>query len=411
MNIRQLPLTLQLARLARLTILHSLHLLLFFRANRAIVSKPSRIAVLRFSAVGDFVIAIPALIKLRSAFPDAKIMLITAASSQRSVRDSTLHYNETSHASPWVNFVYPSQVDLVTWIGSFSLITLLRDYRPPVRDFDPDLTFILPQQDGGSLESLSKKMIFLRILGVTSPVFGWKSGMGPMFNKWLFEKGLLDHAVFAPLKAIHEALSPDNVPVVKFTLDIPQEDMAWSGSLRHSIRWEGKQIIAISPSSVQPHKKWPTEYFVQLCRELYQCTDACIAVIGTKESREAADTMIIHMRERAINLCGDTTIQKLAAWLKSCTLLVGNDGGAMHVAAAVGCQCVAIMPGIEYPGVIEPWGNRQWSVRHNIECAPCYSFTHCPLGHNRCITQVAVKDVVVKCLAAILESKDLQKTN
>jgi heptosyltransferase II len=404
----RLPFLLRSARIGRITLLTGLHWILFGRRYSAATPAPTRIAVLRFSAVGDFLLAIPSVVKLRSAFPDAKIMLITAASSQQSVQQSTLRYNKTSHPAPWIKFVHPSLVDHVSWIDSFSWKSLLRINRPEVKRFNPELTFILPQQDGGSLRSLIMKMIFLRLLGVHSPVLGWRAGMGPLFHEWLFTTGRLKHAVFAPLAAINEALAPDAPNThaeVRFTLDIPAEDRAWARTLKSRLGWTERRVIAISPDSVQPHKKWPGENFIQLARRLCETTDACIAIVGTSACHALGEAMIAGVENRAVNLCGETTIQRLASWLENCSMLVGNDGGSMHVAAGVGCPAVAIMPGIEYPGSIEPWGYEAFSVRHAVPCAPCYSFTHCPLGHNRCLTEISVEDVLAKCVSLLHHAK------
>ncbi|MEO7798851.1 MAG: glycosyltransferase family 9 protein, partial [Opitutaceae bacterium] len=236
--------------------------------------------------------------------------------------------------------------------------------------------------------------------------------MGPLFHSWLFATGQLKHAVFAPLSAVEEALGnsrPIKESEVHFQLSIPVEDREWALARRQELGWSQRRIVAISPGSVQPHKQWPGTNFIELCRKLCEVSDISIAVIGTADSRSLAESMKAGFEDRVTNLCGETTIQRLAAWLELCTMTVGNDGGSMHVAAGVGCPAVAIMPGIEYPGSIEPWGYQAFSVRHQVPCAPCYSFMHCPLGHNRCIVEIRVEDVLAKCMS-LLYHADLRST-
>jgi ADP-heptose:LPS heptosyltransferase len=91
----------------------------------------------------------------------------------------------------------------------------------------------------------------------------------------------------------------------------------------------------------------------------------------------------------------------LGAVLQRCAVLVGNDGGAMHLAAAVGCPAVSLIPGIEFPGSVDPWGYSHLSVRHPTQCSPCYSFTYCPLGHQDCMREITVDAVLEKCAKAL----------
>jgi heptosyltransferase-2 len=101
--------------------------------------------------------------------------------------------------------------------------------------------------------------------------------------------------------------------------------------------------------------------------------------------------------ERVCNLAGVTSIAQSAALLRRCILLVGNDGGAMHLGDAMGCKVVSIVPGIEYPDSIEPWHNKALAVRHPVDCSPCYNFVTCPQGHNRCMTELPVERVLERC--------------
>jgi heptosyltransferase II len=97
------------------------------------------------------------------------------------------------------------------------------------------------------------------------------------------------------------------------------------------------------------------------------------------------------MRQRALNLAGATHIGDLPALLASCSLFVGNDSGAMHVAGAVGLPVVGIF------GPTDPEGTAPVTpsftlVREPVSCSPCF-LRHCPIDH-RCMTGVSVERVV-----------------
>ena len=75
----------------------------------------------------------------------------------------------------------------------------------------------------------------------------------------------------------------------------------------------------------------------------------------------------------------------------------------MHLGDAMGAKVISLIPGIEFEDSIEPWNNKDNAIRLPIVCAPCYSFLSCPLGHNKCMTDISVESVSKK-LDAILRS-------
>jgi heptosyltransferase-2 len=104
-----------------------------------------------------------------------------------------------------------------------------------------------------------------------------------------------------------------------------------------------------------------------------------------------------------LNLCGCTNVGQLAYVLKSAQLCIANDGGTTHLASALGTPTVALIPGIEPPGSVDPYGWDKFSVRHEISCAPCYSFLSCPKGHRQCMLAIPVDHVFQKIVSIFNE--------
>jgi heptosyltransferase-2 len=162
------------------------------------------------------------------------------------------------------------------------------------------------------------------------------------------------------------------------------------------------RLIAVAPGSIQPHKRWPLESFKHLLSSLMdQYEDARFLVIGTPADKEMGIKLAEIAPQKIQNLAGINSISQSAALLKKCHLLVGNDGGAMHLGDAMGCKVVSIVSGIEYPNSIEPWHNKDLAIRWPVECAPCYSFVSCPKGHNKCMNLIPVSLVLEKCLSVL----------
>jgi heptosyltransferase-2 len=246
-----------------------------------------------------------------------------------------------------------------------------------------------------------KKLALLIFLFGLRPMLGWRAKGSLNGNRRLLkDQGLLPHHVFGSMQFFHE-LHPNKVlsdSDVVFDLRIPEESQIWVDEVWREQDLGSCLVIAVALGSIQPHKRWPLEKYIELCQELLADEPSRrFLLVGTPADRLLAGHFLACVGKAGIDLVGKTSISQLAALLKRCSLLIGNDGGAMHLGDAVGCKVVSIVPGIEYPDSIEPWKNREYAVRHEVDCAPCYNFLECPLGHNKCMTELPLSAVLESC--------------
>jgi heptosyltransferase-2 len=96
------------------------------------------------------------------------------------------------------------------------------------------------------------------------------------------------------------------------------------------------------------------------------------------------------MKSRAISLVGQTSMRDLAAFFSSCSIFIGNDSGAMHVAAAAGLPVIGIF-GSTDPGGTAPVTPQFTLIREGVSCSPCF-LRSCPVDH-RCMTRIGVDSV------------------
>lgn len=154
----------------------------------------------------------------------------------------------------------------------------------------------------------------------------------------------------------------------------------------------GAPRVALAPgASYGPAKCWPPERFAAAAERFQHLYGASILLVGTAAERALADRIAASLRRAAINLAGETSTAELAAVLACCQLFVGNDAGAMHVAAAVGLPVVAIF-GPTDPEATGPVSPHWRLVQHRVSCSPCF-LRYCPIDH-RCMRGVSVDDVV-----------------
>jgi len=132
------------------------------------------------------------------------------------------------------------------------------------------------------------------------------------------------------------------------------------------VRW-----IAIQPGARWPNKRWPVEYFAELVRFLAQSfSNARFAILGSKEDKSLGGFISRVEPERCFNLCGQTSLPEMVEWLRLCDLMITNDTGPMHVAAALGKPLVALFGPTE-PRRTGPYGQLNNVLRIDLPCSPC----------------------------------------
>jgi heptosyltransferase-2 len=93
-----------------------------------------------------------------------------------------------------------------------------------------------------------------------------------------------------------------------------------------------------------------------------------------------------------INLCGQTTLEDVIDLLSLASVVVTNDSGLMHVAAAVGVNIVAIY-GSTTPHYTPPLTSKARILYENLSCSPCFK-RECPFGHTQCLNSIDVERVI-----------------
>jgi heptosyltransferase-2 len=162
------------------------------------------------------------------------------------------------------------------------------------------------------------------------------------------------------------------------------------------------RMIGISPGAEYgPAKRWP--YFGKAASALAEKHQLNWLIFGTAQERELAEEVARQIGPSATNLAGETSLAELIEQLWRCQMLLTNDTGTMHLAAHLGVPTVAIFGSTE-PALTGPIGNRNIVLRHQVECSPCFRRT-CPIDF-RCMERVKVADVVA-AVERLLEPKSV----
>jgi lipopolysaccharide heptosyltransferase II len=129
--------------------------------------------------------------------------------------------------------------------------------------------------------------------------------------------------------------------------------------------------VALQPGARWENKRWPAKFFAELVRALAEkFPDARFAILGDKGDQPLGEIISHAAPEKVLNLCGATSLPEMIEWVRRCDLLVTNDTGPMHVAAAIGKPLVALF-GPTAPERTGPFGQLENVLRLDLPCSPC----------------------------------------
>jgi heptosyltransferase-2 len=169
--------------------------------------------------------------------------------------------------------------------------------------------------------------------------------------------------------------------------------------LRESGSRVSHPLVALCPGSTNSRaKRWPAEAFAALADMLAERAGAQVFLIGAGEELDISEEVARRACTRPQILTGRTNLAQTAALLSAADLLVTNDTGPAHVAAAVGCPVVVIF-GPTKPETTRPFSMLAEVVRKPPECAPCM-LRDCPIDH-RCMTAITAEDVFERATHAL----------
>ncbi|MEI6194928.1 MAG: lipopolysaccharide heptosyltransferase II [Verrucomicrobiota bacterium] len=142
----------------------------------------------------------------------------------------------------------------------------------------------------------------------------------------------------------------------------------WADELVSTPHW-----IALQPGARWENKRWPAEYFADLVRQTAaQFPDTRFAILGNAGDQPLGEIISRAAPERCLNLCGATSLPEMIEWVRLCELMVTNDTGPMHAAAALGKPVIALFGPTE-PRRTGPYGQLGNVLRIDLPCSPCLS--------------------------------------
>ena len=151
-----------------------------------------------------------------------------------------------------------------------------------------------------------------------------------------------------------------------------------------------RPLVLIAPGSGWSGKNWPAERFGEVARGLEMEQEFQVAWIGGK----GEEGLVPADRPNELNWVGKTTLPLLAAVMEHARLFIGNDGGLLHVAAALNVPTVSIW-GPTSSGKWGPKGDRHVQLQRGVRCAGCqyWDYREICRRDRECMRAVSVEEV------------------
>ncbi|MBY0370014.1 glycosyltransferase family 9 protein [bacterium] len=333
---------------------------------------PKKILVLRFSSLGDIVMATAMIRCLRTQFPDARIDFLVRSDFQDLIRFNP----HLTHA--W---------GLPRHSGWRGLRGLLRDINAVDYDLVYDAhrslrTRLLMPWVRSKHKAYFSKQYLRRALLMTFKL--------PLVSKRRFLERFVDP--LAPWGVLYDGAGPE------FHVDDASESSALA---KTGLVADGTQRVAIVPSAQWNGKRWPPERFRELIEKLLAKTAYQLVVFGGPSDTFCQELTRGLDPTRVINTQGKLGLLESGALLKHCRFTIANDTGLMHLADALGVPSILIFGPTSGEMGCLPFHPKSRIVENTLWCRPCSKNGQAPCIRSRrwCLDLTTSDRVLAEALA------------
>lgn len=332
-----------------------------------------RILCIRPDNMGDVLMTEPAMRALRNAVPGRHIALLASPSGAAVAPYLACVDEVIAYEAPWVKNDSQAlpQADL-------DMVARLQAGR-----FDAAVIFTVYSQ------SALPAALMCRLAGVPLVLAHCRENPYRLLSNWVREGGLLDggrHEVQRQLDLVQTvgARSTDTRMRAKaFAQDHESLDRILAG---HGV-YAPQDWIVLHPGATAESRRYPAARFAQAVSHLH--AQAPVLVTGGKSEDELA-SVVCQGDPRAINLAGQLSLGQLIALIERARLLISNNSGPVHIAAATGTPVVDLYA-LTNPQHT-PWQVANRVLNHDVPCKNCYRSV-CPQGHHACLLGVEPQQV------------------
>jgi predicted lipopolysaccharide heptosyltransferase III len=324
---------------------------------------PRNILAIKLRYLGDVLLATPTLHALKTAFPGARLSVLVNRGTEDILR-----------ANPHVDEIITLDRGSIVQQSRFVLAIRRRRFDTVVDLTDGDRAAVLTWSSGAAVrigfnaEQRWTGRCYTTVVSVTA-------------GSHRIERDL---AALDPLGVA----ARERVPRIWLTPedDAKVEQLIGEVGIPRDRRW-----VVLQPGARYWFKAWPVERFAELADRLHDRFGFHVLVGGSPQEESLTQSVVGLAKSRLLSIAGRSDVRTLAALLKRSALFVGNDTGAMHIAAAVGTPVVGLF-GPSNPSEWGPRGGAADVIYKGLDCRICFHPT-CRRGEENCMKLIGVQEV------------------
>ncbi len=174
--------------------------------------------------------------------------------------------------------------------------------------------------------------------------------------------------------------------------------------LRQAGHNEKDLLIGFNTGASTVEKQWPPEHFIDLAGMIRKNFNVRVILFGSESERELGEHLTDKMHGSTINAIAKTSLMELAALMDRTRILITNDSGPMHIAAACSTRRISLHMGKEKCASTGPYGEGHIALQPKLECHPCKNPETCS---NRYCREIISPDLVFSMVGLLLRGEKI----
>jgi lipopolysaccharide heptosyltransferase II len=352
----------------------------------------TNILCIRLDTIGDVIMTTPAMRSLKTDHPDRRLTLMTSSAGAAIAHlipelDDLIVYD-----SPWLKATAPRSDSA----PEFAMIEQLR-----TAQFDAAVIFTVYSQN--PLPSA----FLCYMAGIPLRLAHCHENPYQLLTDWIKDPEpaqLTRHEVQRQLDLVTSVgcrIADD-----RMSLRVPAIAEQQTLELLKTVLNLDRPWVVIHTGATAPSRRYPPESFAIVARHLVQEHGIQVVFTGTAPERELVEAIRLGMGVESVSLVDRLNLDHLTALLKLAPLLISNNTGPVHIAAAVGTPVVDLYA-LTNPQHT-PWGTPNRVLFHDVPCRICYK-SICPEGHHHCLRLVEPETVVQAALELLDKSNQVSR--
>lgn len=339
--------------------------------NKPNINEIDRIVIVKLSAIGDMVHALPVLAGLKRAKPDLQISWIV---------DSRYSGLLTDHPMLHEVIVLPVK----RWQHNFNQISTWKEIwqaSQKLRKQRFQLTI--------DVQGLAKSALMAWLTGARMRLGHSDQREGSrMLNYAVKRIGTNTHVTDNYLDILRYLGVP--AEPVEFPIYIDEPARQQVCQLTTDAGIDLSKLITVNPSAGQPQKRWAPESFAAMA-DILSAEGFDVVFVGSPSDKPLVQQIVAQCHQSVYDLSGRTSLKALAELLRVSMVHISGDTGSAHIASGLGTAVLGLY-GPTNPSRSHPWGQLHHVVSHYGVCTDCNSRFHCKL--RICMDRISVDEVI-----------------